>query len=147
MSRRYTEMRLDLDSEKVEHGKLKKQLDDMRQEIKLMFAEQKADRKEDIHSSLENQTKKFDSLCRAQDLLREELQKQSTALSSNEQQLKNSEQAHEHLSKADDEIKNILFDHFTRWNQRMEDRIEKLRSEFIDMFTAFHGKNGNNHAH
>lgn len=39
---------------------------------------------------------------------------------------------------------NRLIGFFTDWIQRVEDRIEGLRKEFLNMFTAFHSHDGDN---
>jgi chromosome segregation ATPase len=49
--------------------------------------------------------------------------------------IETSKEVHDELCQEDE--KNVKF--FTDWNQRIEDRIEALRKEYLHMLTVFHG--------
>lgn len=116
----------------------KKHIEDIN-EIKVKLEQSKTERRDEIRDSLENQTKKFEAVQDQIDGMRSDVKDISSRVTQNDQKAK-------YADEAINEIKKILFDHFTVWNQRIENRIEELRKEFLGMFRAFHG-HGNNGKH
>jgi predicted nucleic acid-binding Zn-ribbon protein len=107
--------------------------------LELKISEAKVERKEDIIQATAILKNELAILQKQIDGIKIDIKEQSSRVTQNDTKIQTIEDTIK-------EIKEMLSEHtkfFTVWIQRVEDRIENLRKEFIRMFTAFHGEGEN----
>lgn len=152
MSRRFTTLENDAKTGKEQHNNdvksLKEDVNKLEKELIQRISDTKVEQKEEIQKTVGNNFDRFENLQKQIDGSRSDLKDVSTRVTTVNTKTEYIEKEIGELKQCD--AANHRF--FTDWNQRIEDRIEearneigKLRSEFVNMFTAFHsGKRGNN---
>lgn len=124
--------------QKSDINKMEMKLHDIVKEMEMKIHEAREERREQINKAVVDQIERFNNIQKQIDYAKGDVKGLLSKIEINETKINVLEDTPKELKIDAENSKRF----FTDWIQRVEDRIEALRKEFLTMFTAFHG-NGN----